>query len=521
MGDFKVEGGEIKKLVKLAKDAPVAFGFAPGKSEETGYLAMDKLKPAAVVGRDVKDNAEGKYAFGTATVAGKVITLTCLRQMPGLAKQLKKYLKSQKVMLNVVVLDEDGNPLESDIEEGLPDDPEMMDDTGAKPQGDPQALDQVTGAPDDPRAALLKRLRDLRDAIAALPEAGRDQVSAPFAKCLTLAREGDPAAAASAIDKLEKAVELLTGRGDAPPPPPPLPDQQTLKLVQALKVLRERVGALDDPALQKTLLAELGQAAARLQAQEIEAAMGIARRVQDALALAAQGGPAPQDQQQMSPDDPGANHPETPEKAKWDKDYGAVQQQLLTAMSQGLVEDVGELRHLHDFATGLAADGEYAKALLILPQMIDMLEAGRSDGQTAFESDIPDDVQPFAIARINWARARGKMMSEVGKVIAGIKAAAAAEPLIAPVLSNLSMLTDKVAELDEKLEKAMDDIVSADTIDRPQLKARAAAIATEFQSKLEDPFFQDIDANSGFGSVAVASTARDALSSVQDVLDRN
>jgi hypothetical protein len=527
MGEYKVEGGELKKLVKAAKKEPVAFGFAPGKSDDTAYLAMDKLKPASVVGRDTKDNADSKYAFGTATVAGKVITLTCLREMPQLAKQMKKYLKSQKVMLNVVVLDKDGKPLESDIEDGLPDDPELMEGDGDAPAGQTPPPDAGVVPGSEP-GDLVGRLRALREAIAALPEAGRDDLSAPFGKCVTLVREGDPAVAAAAIERLEKAVQLLTTRGTAPPPPPPAPDPQALKLVQLLKALRERIGALADADMQKTLLGLLGQAAGHLQAQEVEAAMDIVRRVGEALATARQGTPGGEGGQGQAPtrdaaapDGSEVKEPATPEEAQWDRDYGAIRAQLLTALSQGLVEDVDELRRLHDFATGLAADGEHAKALLLLPQMADMLNAGRSDGQTAFESEIPDDVQPFAIARMTWSRARGKMMSEVGKVISGIRDAAKTEPALAPVLGKVSTLTDKVAELDDKLEQVLEDIVNAETIDRPQLKAKAADLAAQYLVKLDEPFFQDIDANSGFGSVAVASTGRAALASVQEVLDRN
>ena len=128
MAEFGVEGAELKKMIKAAKKAPVAFGFNPGKDDDSAYLGMDKLKPAQVVGKDAKETGDGnKYAFGTATVAGKVISLTCERAMPGLAKRLKKFLKSNKVMLNVVVMDKDGNLLESDIEDDLPDDPELED----------------------------------------------------------------------------------------------------------------------------------------------------------------------------------------------------------------------------------------------------------------------------------------------------------------------------------------------------------------------------------------------------------
>lgn len=135
MSELRVQGDEIKRLVKEARKAPVSLGFNPGSGDEDAFLAMHKTKTPEVVGRDAKAGADGgKFTFGPATVEGKLLTLTCLRELPGAAKKLKKYLRSQKVMLNVVLLDADGNVLESDIED-LPPDAEDEGETG-----DPDAI---------------------------------------------------------------------------------------------------------------------------------------------------------------------------------------------------------------------------------------------------------------------------------------------------------------------------------------------------------------------------------------------
>jgi hypothetical protein len=56
---------------------------------------MHRNKPPAQLGKWAKDEVEGgKSTFGTASVAGKTISLTCLRDLPGVAKRFKKYLKS-------------------------------------------------------------------------------------------------------------------------------------------------------------------------------------------------------------------------------------------------------------------------------------------------------------------------------------------------------------------------------------------------------------------------------------------
>lgn len=510
VGDFQVEGGALKKILKKAKKGPVSFGFNGGKSEETSYLAMDRKKAPQVVGKDAKESGEGgKFAFGTAAVSGKLLTLTCQRELPGLAKKLKKYLKSQKVMLNVVVLDADGNPLESDIEDNLPDDPELDLDEDADDDGEERAEPDAT--------TLVQRLADLRETVATLPETARTTLSGPLERCAEQLRDGDLSGANLTLDKLEAAAGKLAGQV---PPPPPVADPQAMKIAQGLAALRSRIGLLDDPSRQKTLLALVEVGVQRLRSNELEAALGIIRRVQDALKAST---PQKDEETQagLESQEDQLSKTQSPEAKEWEDRYGAIRENLMTALSQGLVQNVGDLRTLNNFATASAANGDHAKALAVLPRIISMLNAGRADDQTAFEAEIPPDVKPFATGRLVWNQARKKMVSEVDKIRTAILAAAQDDELIASVAGNVSMLTDKVEELDESLEKALDAIVNAPVSERGRLKRDALEIIGDYMAKLEEPFFKDIDANSGFGQVAVASTAHAALAAIEKVLKRN
>ena len=159
-------------MLKKARKQPIAFAFSPGKSEEDSYLGMDHRKPAKMLGKDAKEQGEGnKHAFGTAVLDGKLLILTCEREMPSLAKRLKKYLGTQKVKVNVQVLDASGNLLEEDVED-LPDDPELDadeadDETTATPA--PGAAPEPAAAPGDnsqvpaDRPAIAARIAALRD----------------------------------------------------------------------------------------------------------------------------------------------------------------------------------------------------------------------------------------------------------------------------------------------------------------------------------------------------------------------
>jgi len=145
-----------------------------------------------------------------------------------------------------------------------------------------------------------------------------------------------------------------------------------------------------------------------------------------------------------------------------------------------------------------------------------MLEAGRAAGDTAHLADVPDDVRPFAISRIKWDDTRKTMMSEVAKLEEMIKGALGDDE----DLDMTESLTSNLEELDTRLSDALDAVVNApEGKGRDTAKATAQGVLKQYQDALSKPFFKDVDDNSGFGSVAVASTARKALGEIAKVLD--
>ena len=128
MASTKTEGPELKKMIKLGKKQTLPFAFCPGKKMEEHVVMIDRRKNPTILGKAAK--AEGtapKVSFGTFEVKGKIVEMTCERVVPKMAKTLKMYFKTQKISVNVVILDADGNTLESEIEE-LPFDPEFDGD---------------------------------------------------------------------------------------------------------------------------------------------------------------------------------------------------------------------------------------------------------------------------------------------------------------------------------------------------------------------------------------------------------
>jgi hypothetical protein len=313
MGDFRVEGGELKKIIKAAKKGPVAFGFNPGKSEEEAYLAMHRKKAATIVGKDAREGGEGgKFAFGTATVSGKVITLTCLRELPGLAKRMKKHLKSRKVMLNVAVLDADGNQIESDIEDDLPDDPELegpeldgpelegddggdADDDGAQgaagagPGTTPAPAPPPTPSPPEARPGgeeikqLATELAALRKEIEAAGLSGSDAPVKAFAQLVAALRAGEVEKVAAGIDRIRGALSKIP----KPPPPPGGDAALALKVADALD---RQVAGLGDATLRGRLQQAMEQIRKIIAAGDAGKALAAMKKLRETLAAAGAGG---------------------------------------------------------------------------------------------------------------------------------------------------------------------------------------------------------------------------------------
>ncbi len=290
MGDMRVEGGELKKLVKSAKKGPVAFGFNPGKSEEDAYFAMDRRKSPEVVGKDAKDGGEGgKFAFGTAKVSAKIITLTCQRELPGLAKRLKKYLKSQKVMLNVVILDADGKELESDIEDNLPDDPDLDgEDEDDAPEAEAEEATPPAAPPKPEAGEDVKRLTAdlgaLRKEIGAVTGPAAEALTKVFVQLVGALKAGDTATVTAGIEKVRGALAKVA----AGPSPQAAAAQAAGKDADALD---NQIAGIRDPSIRPRLEAAMAQVR-KLIGEDPGKAQAALARVRDALARTAAGGPS-------------------------------------------------------------------------------------------------------------------------------------------------------------------------------------------------------------------------------------
>lgn len=551
MGEFAVEGAELKRLIKIARKAPISFGFNPGKSDEDTFLGLDRVKQPKVLGKAAKEEGDGnKYSFGTAVVDGKVMRLTCLRELPNMAKRLKRYLKSQKVMLNVELLDENGNILESDIEDDLPDDPELEgeDDAVVAEEAEAVSPPETPTEPETPdtsaqdMAELTKRLGAIAGQIKALPPETAAKLAKPFQNVVALARAGSLTEASGGADKIEAALKMLAGTTPAPapetaappPPAPPPPDPQMLKLMQHVQAMRDRASIITDPARKAAFDGALDKVVGLIEAKEAEKAVAILQKLQEMLkafaAAAATAAAAPDTTAQTASTETPIDETDQDDdvlsgaqaEAAWLAAFARLEPLVNDALTKGLVEDVDKLRTQWQWAVTNAADGSFDKALDAVSSVEVMLLSAPDDGLTAFEREIGPDARAIASARVKWANVRGQMTQEMDRLAAVMKSILAEEEdVLEEVGAEIDGLTGRLSSFNSLLENQLDEIVNCPATEdtkRKGLKDAARVTLGQYKDALEDPFFQDIDQGNGFTTVAIATPARVALAEIAAAL---
>lgn len=198
MAFTKEQIDELKANFAVARKRELAFGLCIGKSPETTVLVNHKTKDPEMLGRQAKKDGEtAKVAFGTMTVEGKNLNLSCVGDVPtGMARKTRELLKLVGVKVKVRILDAQGTPIEEDGDE------EDGDGEGA---ADPLAEEWGTT-----RTAVEAALQQ----VASLPPETQDPLKASWAEAGAAAEGGDLGAAIAKGQEVLKAVEAAK-LGDA------------------------------------------------------------------------------------------------------------------------------------------------------------------------------------------------------------------------------------------------------------------------------------------------------------------
>ena len=99
MADYESTGNALKKLVKMGRKNPMPFAFCPGSGDEAIFATHLKKSPEIISKAARKDSGQNKVAFGTYTLEGKLLILTMVKELPAVAKKLKKHLRGEGLNL--------------------------------------------------------------------------------------------------------------------------------------------------------------------------------------------------------------------------------------------------------------------------------------------------------------------------------------------------------------------------------------------------------------------------------------
>ncbi len=262
MADLKLEGADLKKMVKLGKTKRPSFAFCPGEKDDHTMI-IDRRKKPEMLGKAARNEGAGKKAaFGYFELNGRNMELTCSRVIPKLAKTLKKYLKTQKIKVNVVVMDEDGTVLDSDIED-LPPDPTMDDADDDQFAADAPAAapgDAGPGQRDADKArALATRLKAAQPAIAGAPGDAAAKLKQAAAAAIALIKSADYEKADKTIAALEAAAAKLSAKATDAPAQEADGDARDLRpLAARANALKEAIAGVQGPAKDKLMAALAG-----------------------------------------------------------------------------------------------------------------------------------------------------------------------------------------------------------------------------------------------------------------------
>lgn len=108
-GGLRLDTAGLKKFFKLGRQRALTFAFCPAGGQDEPLFTAHRRKKPEVLGKGARKEAEQtKFACGTFKVDGKTLTLTCIKQVPGMEQKLKKMLRKMKVPLEVKLVESGG-----------------------------------------------------------------------------------------------------------------------------------------------------------------------------------------------------------------------------------------------------------------------------------------------------------------------------------------------------------------------------------------------------------------------------
>lgn len=233
LADIGMRGKNLIAMIALAKKSDLNFAYCPGNDAKEDVFVLDRRRKPEILGRAAKSEGTGtKLCYGSASITGKVMSLTCDKTLDNVAKKLEKFLKSEALSMNVIVLDEFGNLLEQHTGDLGEDDLANEKKTAAEIALE-NAAKETRAAEDakiiatkadnasplvangtDDKATMLQRLKaiatQVKAAIQMAPAAVRPPLVKEFKKAVAALQGNDFTAAEASLTKIAGALNKLT-----------------------------------------------------------------------------------------------------------------------------------------------------------------------------------------------------------------------------------------------------------------------------------------------------------------------
>lgn len=495
---------ELKKMVMMGKKRPMNFAYNPGPKEED-LMIIDRIKQPDVLGRIAKKEGKGtKVAAGTFELEGKKFSIKVAKELPGLAKKLRKYLKKLDFSFSIEVLDLEGAVLEAD----LTDEERQAQEANTPTPETPQKTVEKAAPEDDGR---LTQVQDGKQPEANMPDPEPDTTVATE----TTTEDPEIAARRAALGTRLRGLQApIADLGKSGVP---------LGKAAGAVVAQIKAGSLDtaDATLTK-IEAGLAKAQARKSAtndanqtdrQAAEATP--AAEVENTADERAQQAEAAQD---TAPDDGKAA---ARAKQKWEAMSGQIQTGVDTAM-QANRGDLDSINRAFNFAKSQADAGEYESAIAAATNTVKLLKTAATAPANArtqeAEEGVPDNVIAYRKSRIDWSKTRTGLQAELTKLKIAIEAQTNGIEGLEEVASNTEVLFDYLDEIDASLEATLDALLATpDGPARDKLKDEAIKIVATYRATLDNDFFKSVDDN-GFTNTTIRTTALTALFGVETAL---
>lgn len=519
MADYEATGGDLQKLVLLGKKRPMPFAFCPSSGGDSESLfATHRKKPPEIIAKAARKAAgQTKVCFGTFTVEAKLMTLVLIKELPSIAKKLKKHLRQERLSLNVRVVDVMGNELEADIED-LPEDTtldgEADEDASTEAVADiaePEATqDDADEDLPDPKA-LIQQLKDLQPGIMALQGDAGNTLRTAIAVAVGLLKANQLVRAESTINAIGRAFARQVG-----PTSPQQLNALALAAGQKLNTLRGQAEQLQGPAKEKLMIA-LDLIAQQIGGGDMAKAAQTMNAVEQAIIRSKAAGIT---EAETAPKPP----PEKLEAAqKWAELVAKLEPMVFATIKAG-IGDIDAVKRGFDAMLDQAAAGKHQAAISGAPALAQSIRAAEAatqiqDGtQTQDGANIPADFL-FLKMRLVWVNTRAKLRAEIETLRSAMDATLSAIDGMEEAVSETGKLFTYIDALDTRLETTLEAIArTPDGPERQTLLAKARAVVAEYSRELDSDFFRDVDGDNGFAPVKVRAPAVAALLQISAAL---